>query len=766
MRKVIEILLGCCFCFVISAQGIKGKVVDEAGSPLEFVNVVLLQLPDSTFIQGTITDENGLFSFPVTGDCLSFSFIGYHPLSIKTSTLGKAIVMTAESKVLNEVVVKGNLPVSKLTADGLKTQIKGSVLSKAGTANDVLRQIPLLKEENGGITVFGKGSPLIYINGRQLRDLTELEQIKSEDIKHIEVITDPGARYNASVGSVIRIRTVRPEGEGFGLSLRSDYFQAEKEDLVEQVNLNYRNKGFDLFGLFQYDRNNYWQKSVLSQSVFVDTLWNQQNTMKVEGLKQNYQAQLGFNYQLNDNHLFGSRYRNLFSPDKKERSQVESLVLADGEYFDRWQNEERKLLVSKPTFDWNLYYTGKIGQLTADFNMDLLWSGQNNFSVVNEESAEQDDRLVESENKVRNRLLASKLILGYPLWGGTLNGGAEYSRIHREDDYINHQQIVPTSYSRLEERSVSSFVEYSRLFKFGLFKAGLRYERVKFDYYENDVYKPGQSKIYNQLFPNLSLGTQIKDLQMRFAFSSKVHRPSFSQLSNNVFYGNRYTLQTGNPYLKPAIDSNLSFQASWKFIQMMIDYKQEKDAIIYSAEQLEDNPAVTKVMFRNFDKLKTLSCYFTAGYTFGIYMPRINVGLRKQWMSIESNKEKVQMNRPLWNLSFNQSVKLPFDILFTLNFSFQTKGDYQNVFLNTTQYIMDASLMKTFLKDHLSFQLKGYDLLNGYRDGNLLYNKQMQIDMLNRNDRRRVGLVVQYKFNMKKNKYKGSGAGNSGKERL
>ncbi len=110
--------------------------------------------------------------------------------------------MHEDVNLLGEVVVKGNRPSYKLTAEGLQTHVQGTVLSKMGTAEDVLKHIPGLQKKNDAYEVFGKGSPIIYVNGRLLRDLSELDQLKSEDIKNVELITSPGARYDASVKAV------------------------------------------------------------------------------------------------------------------------------------------------------------------------------------------------------------------------------------------------------------------------------------------------------------------------------------------------------------------------------------------------------------------------------------------------------------------------------------------------------------------------------------------------------------------------------------
>lgn len=137
------------------------------------------------------------------------------------------VQLTSDAQLLEEVIVKGNLPVTRMKGDAMVTSVENSVLSKAGSANDVLGKIPGITKTQDSYEVFGKGTPLIYINGRKLNDLTELEQLNADEIKNVEVIRNPGSRYDATVKAVIRIQTVKRQGEGFGFNLRSSYYQSK-----------------------------------------------------------------------------------------------------------------------------------------------------------------------------------------------------------------------------------------------------------------------------------------------------------------------------------------------------------------------------------------------------------------------------------------------------------------------------------------------------------------------------------------------------------
>ncbi|MGG6546942.1 UNVERIFIED_CONTAM: hypothetical protein NY100_16200, partial [Prevotella sp. 15_C9] len=101
-------------------------------------------------------------------------------------------------------------------------------------------------KKSGAYEVFGKGSPIFYINGRLIRDKTDLDRLKAEDMLSIEVIRNTGVKYNATFTAVVKIKTRRRAGEVFGFDLRSSYYQSENIDLIEQANFIYRHKGLDV----------------------------------------------------------------------------------------------------------------------------------------------------------------------------------------------------------------------------------------------------------------------------------------------------------------------------------------------------------------------------------------------------------------------------------------------------------------------------------------------------------------------------------------
>ncbi len=759
--KLITTLLFTLSLFTLHAQ-ISGVVTDTESNPIEFVNVALYSMPDSTLIAGTITNQDGHFSLNNDSNSdaiLRVSFIGYETKVVEAAG-EQRITLMPETTELGELVVKGNLPRIRVRDDALVTSIENTVLSKAGTANDVLKRLPSVTGDDGAFEIFGKGAAKIYVNNREMRDPSELDRINSSDIREVEIVYNPGARYDASVKAIIRIYTVRKVGDGFGFDLRSTYLQSENTDLREQLNVNYRKNGLDFFGTLRYVRNAYVQESVLRQTTHVDTIWTQDNQLHTEGLSNALNAVAGINYEFSPKQQAGVKYTLTAYPgENRDMGETKSDIYANGQFYDRLVSIDQKKSEAQPRHRFNGYYNGTFGKLNVDFNGDFYYSDQNTRSDINESSEEQDDRNILSDNRILNRLLATRTILSHPLWGGTFSLGNEFTRTHREDDYQTSNSIIPSSNTEIHDQNLAFFAEYNRATPIGQITAGLRFENAFWDYYRDGVRDDEVSRSYSQWFPALTYSNQFGNVQLQMSYSVKTVRPSYWQMSSSVFYANRYTLQSGNPFLKPSTLHDISLMSSWRFLQLAVSWKMEKDIIIQWAEQMEDNPAVTLLAMKNLQKMPSLSAFLTASPRFGIWSPQASVGFNAQRLTMEIRGEQVHMNRPMLIGSFNNSFSLPKGFLLTLDSQFQGKGSQQNFRLTRNMFMVNAAIVKSFFDDKLSLTLKGHDLFHGQRLGVLTYNDRLDIYQYSEFDTRQLELTLRYKFNSTKNRYKGAGAG-------
>ncbi len=308
----------------------------------------------------------------------------------------------------------------------------------------------------------------------------------------------------------------------------------------------------------------------------------------------------------------------------------------------------------------NIYYNGTLGKTSIDFNTDLYFNHTCLLSTNGETSDKYDSRSILAENSSRNRMRAGKLVVSSPLFGGTLKYGAEYAHTSRTDNYTSdHTNLVTNSDCRLKEITASPFAEYIYQTSIGDLVVGLRYEHVAYKYYKNGEYMDRQSRTFSNFFPSLSFGTQIGKTAWQLAYSAKTRRPFYSQLSNNVSYVNRFSRQTGNPLLTHQTDHELSLTGVWKYIQMMVEYKDSRNAIIYWAEQLPEDESIMLVNYKNEKSIKSLTAYVSAAPTIGWWSPQINLGMVKQWFTLNTSTGSYQLNHPIFVANFNNTFSLP-----------------------------------------------------------------------------------------------------------
>ena len=279
------------------AATIQGRVVDETGAPIEFATVAILKA-DSTFITGTTTGAAGTFSIDAVSQAslVKVSYIGYQTVVAPCRGDVGTIALLPESTMLGEVTVTATRPVYKLTSEGIKTDVENTLLSRVGTASEVLQNLPGVQKDGNKVEVFGKGTPLIYINGRMMRNDTELAQIKSEDIKSVELITNPGAKYDASVESVILIKTRRPQGEGFGFNTTASYYQDRYATWALGADWNYRRRGLDVFGAVWYNDNRMRYREDVLLDVAGAEHWLIDGRLRTKRHANSIYTMLGLNY--------------------------------------------------------------------------------------------------------------------------------------------------------------------------------------------------------------------------------------------------------------------------------------------------------------------------------------------------------------------------------------------------------------------------------------------------------------------------------------
>ena len=756
----------------VKAQTISGMLIDEQQKPLPYANVIM-QTADSIYLAGTTTGLDGKFELALheKAKLIKFSYVGYNSViqEISDNELG-AIQLLPDALLLGEVVVKGYLPKTQAKGDAMVTTVSGTVLEKAGTAENLLDKIPNVTAQNGAVTVFGRGTPEIYINGRKIRNQQELDQLSSDNIKSVEVVSNPGARYDASVKAVIRIFTKKVEGEGFGFNNRALIRHRDEYgwSAYDQLNLNYRKNGFDLSAMLLAGdyRNGNDQTFVID--THLDKQWRQNlDLTDQKSESKNIETTLTLNYQFDENHSIGARYNYervpeyLWIANQFAQTYCEELL---------YEDLHSVITMNEPETHHrsNFYYNGRVKKWSIDFNADGLWSETKNTQVAQEdvmEGVNEEDRSVTTIDTKRNELYAAKLVLSHPLAKGNLSFGAEYSHNKRNTTYLNPEGIIADDNAMIKEGATSAFVEYAKAFNKLQMQAGLRYEHVGFDYYDAGKFVDEQSKDYSNLFPSITFSFPIKDVQVQLGYASDINRPSYHQLRSSTFYVNRYMYDKGNPFLMPSITHNVTLAGSYKWMNMYVGYSHVKDDITnQTIAYSDDDPTIGLLTLQNTQAYDNLVAVFNINPTIGFWTPQLSLAIQKQWYEGETPWGKAKFNKPIGSVTFRNNFKLPKGFLLDVNGSYTTKGYQKNIYLADDMIDMNASLSKSFLKDKLTLQLQAYNMLNPKQVA-MVYSGIRVLQNI-QTTHRQVSLTVRYKFNTTRSKYKGTGAGESQKNRM
>ena len=753
-----------------SAQMFSGRVLDDQKIPVQYATVALLSVADSSLISGTVTDEQGIFKIEVSESkpyLLAVSYVGYKRSiqRLMPSIIGD-IVIIPDDRMLDEVVVTQHLPLYRLDNGGLTTKVENTILSKAGTAMNVAELLPgVLKRPDGTLEVLGKGTPLIYINNREVRHLDELDRLSAENIKQVELITNPGAEYGAAVGAVLKLKTVGKKIDGFGIGFRSVADYSYKIGNNDQLNVEYRQNGLDLFGTFQYRLQHLKETGETVQMTDVDTLWKQRTHSTDLGKNISYFGQFGFNYEINKNHSFGATYELTSAPRDKMSNDNRTEVYADHELYDVWNTNAFSIEKTYPTHHSNFYYHGDINSLEIDLNADVLVGKNKEEENIKELSLNYDDLYMTTFSETSNKLYAGKLVWAYPLFKGRISGGSEYSYIHRISDFSGFgNQILGTS-DKIRERNLAFFLNCTWSLGGIDASAGLRYEDVKSDFYENSIYQSDESKHYRNLFPSLSLKGSVGKVHWGLGYHIQVARPYYEQLKNEIHYGNRFTYLGGTTNLQPTYIHTAEMRAAYRDLQLSVGYNRYNDDILFSIEQATSDPKITLIKFRNVEHRDEMTASLVYSPGIGCWRPEWVASVQSQWFNIGYLDGTKNMNGITVGIRWNNSFQLPMGYIFRLNGTYTGKGVYQNSFTRPVS-CFGVSIYKSFFNGRLDCTVEGNDLFHTVRDATTQYDNKVKIYRETQRNTQEVKLTVHYKFNLQKSKYKGTGAGLDEQQRL
>lgn len=754
------------------AQSITGKIVDEQGNAIQFANVAMLQSKDSVFVKGVVSDENGSFilNTPHQNGIVKVTCIGYRTvfLNVTDDNLG-VIVLKEESMTLGDVIVKSSLPKSKLKNGAVITTVAGSILEKTGNIYNLLDRIPNVTTQNGKINIFGIGEPVIYINGKKVRDNTELDRLNPDEISIVEVKQNPGAQYASNVKAVIRINTKKRTKDGFGFETRTFGKNDENSRIggYEQLNINYQKKGLETFTVLKIKDAESSIKQDLVQNTYVDNVWHQRNDIKGSIRNRQLYCGLGVNYQISNNSFIGASF-NFNRMFNKAVSNIATTIYKDYAFTEESASDIAKS-GNMSLASSNVYYMGKIGIVDINFNTDWLWD--KDFSKVNtleryqEYGGDWQDKAVHTKTNTKNELFASKLTLTLPFWKGQLSFGGEYSNTNRNSSYdVQPMGLLDKQDNRIKEGMASVFCDYTR--KFGQLRvlAGIRYENTDFNYYEEGKRIPEQSKRYGNLLPSLSLSLPVGKTQMQLSYGATIKRPSYYDMRSGIGYDNRYTYESGNPFLVSEISRNINYMVSYKWLMAEGIYTHVSDPIVMLTQSYKDNPNIALIQNVNWKPYNRIGASLSASPKFGIWHPSLRFHFFKQWFDMETHGGH-GLDNPKITVRFDNTIDTKFCTI-SLLLTAQTKGDDETSYMYRNYFSSNLSIYKSFLKGKMVVFFYANDLLGTGNMHSKMYSGSMREIIHHDYSISEYSLTIRYRFNVAKKKYKGTGAGQSQKSRM
>ena len=753
-----------------------GRVVDAEGQPIEFANISLHGAADpnssdrnSTYINGGVSNENGDFVIPCREKkiMLKVTYVGYKTVTrhVSVGNIG-TVTLQPETFMVKGVEVKGEIPQYKMAQGGMTVDVQHSILHDIGTADDLLSMIPMVQSKDGKFEVLAKGEPEIYINNKKVRDPSELKQLKSVDIKSVDVITSPGAKYNAEVNAVIRIKTLKAQGEGLSLMVTSDTWKNNKWNNYDDLTLKYRTGGLEAFANVALDNGHYSNDQDLEQQLHIKKdFFDVRAGLPVRSTWTTLQYKGGLSYDFNADHSLGLSFSSQKILYNKFKSDMTQHYLKNGAFYGDVLLKTDIDELDKPVWELNTYYVGKVGKLDIDLNATMLQRKSENHLNQQEYSQELSDRTITTLNCEDRKMMAGKLVLSYPVWKGVLSGGAEATSTRSYGRNVNQENIIPETDNEMKEKNIAGFAEYELQLGQWRLNAGLRFEHVKADYYLFGKWQQEPSRTYNDWFPNLSAAWQKDKWSAQLSYSKRITRPPYNMLTSMIVYDSRMFYEGGNPLLRPSVRQSIDLNLTYAWLTFMAGFTRENDLFTHIGRVYDEEQEIAIFQPMNFDHQDRVYATLVASPKFGFWQPTATLHYYQQMFDAEAYGAPKKLNKPEFSFDLKNWFVIHPTMKALVQMSYSGSNHWAFMYRGSN-FAVNARLQKSFFNERLSCTLYANDIFRTARTKMTTYYAIGLTDQDVYTYTQCVGLTLSYNFNVSRSKYKGSGAGNDEKNRL
>ena len=754
---------------------VSGDVVDEFGEPLAFASVILQNSQDLNEVYGAITSEEGAFfisDVPKGNYTLKASLLGFSTyessLIVEQDSTPQRIVLSESTTALDEVVVQGNRPTIRQSAEKLILDLENSELVSSNL-QDVMKNVPGVIVINGQLSYAGRRNLTILINGKRTDYIdteTLLRDFPADNISRIELIQQPGAEFDAEGGGpLINVVLKRNAKLGTTGSLRvqtgydneSEYGTAAS--IASYVNrLNWR--------VYIGARKSAWREDLSILRELEGVNYNQSSVSPYD--PRTYQSSLNIDYYLAEKHSLGVNASYLETDSDRISASITG-IQSDGSTSDLLTDNQ--IDRRRNTTNINPYYEFKDdkNKLVADYNF-VRFSDISESSLVPTFQNQVPFEPQRFDQDGAFDVNTFRLDYTYtPSEKSSWQMGLKYADVATDSDLRsyslgdrNNPLFVDAQSNQflIDETIAAIYLKWSASLDHYNLSAGLRYE---------DSRTAGTSTNTDQtlvrdierLFPSASLTRKItEEISAVATYSYRINRPDYSSLNSFVSYYDPYTSERGNPSLRPSFTNNLSLSLTYEgqpFFSLSRQTTKDELFLLVTQDKATAQISRATVNLDNYESYQ-FQLFAPIGFIGKAFDGFTGVIVDYTDYSAPSLETPLYLNR--WSATWFTSldVQLPFGISSSWS-AFYNSGSLEGVIVTDHIANFNFSLSKTFAEESIKVNASMGDILNRKFYGRIDY-ADVDADVISDWSRQTLQLQVTYNFgsNFGKNKQRGNGS--------
>lgn len=734
----------CLFLSVFSAataqHSIEGKVIDNRDEPVAYANVILLNAQDSTTVyKGATTSEEGIFKLEELEKkpyLLKVSFIGFEDylrqIEISGDTDLEVISLHESAANLDEVSINYRYPSVEKKVDRLIFKVENTTLS-SGSSWDILKKTPGVIMANNSLQVRNQGVE-VYINDRKVQlsasELqTLLENYSAANIKSIEVITNPPARYDAEGGSILNIVTSKAISPGYKGSINTSWTQAIFPKYSFGTSHYFKTEDLNLFANYSFNpkkefKEDYSYINYINDSGNIFESW--ETDFERTTRSKSHNANVILDYYLDNRNTLSFSSNMVHSPgktfDNRSHTDIGGNAGASS-FFALGQLEEDLTNVGM-----DLEYKHKLKKEGAQLSAKVHYTfyDQDRFQDVATDysSAGMEDSHFLTNANQNIGIIIGQLDFVTPLGTTDFEAGVKTSTIDSESgiDFFDVEES-PVQNGELSDNFLyneSIYAGYASLSKdwdSWSLKGGLRGEVTEREGNSLSM-EQVDSREYFELFPTFYvMHSPSTRHSFSFDYSRRIQRPRYESLNPFRYFLNEFNYNSGNPNLRAAISNNFNLNYT---------YNQEYFFDLY----YRDNGPITEVLsFQDNDSrvLRSVSMNLENSISYGLDLSHgrsvtnwwyaygyTSLFHEKQsFLAVESEDAKVTNEIDGFYGTLYNSLTLSKDGTFTGELTFTYVSDW----LSGSYYLdpmttLSFGVRKTFWNNRAEFTLNFEDVLN------------------------------------------------------